>query len=206
MVQLLQDLVAGLARWGDAPALVAFADGARTDLNYSELDLNVRRLAAGLIADGIEPGEPVGIFAEESTRDWTHANSVVYDPERDAVIISSRHTNQVVAFYHLDDEGPQTQVRWILGAGATMPIDGDLTYYQHSAEVNPDGTLIIYDNGNFRPGTSPDERPLGTRSDAIAPGASARASGSPSGTVSQIHMLSDLPRGLSARLVVIVRA
>ena len=47
-----------------------------------------------------------GIFAGTNTRDWTHANSVIYDPERDAIIISSRHTNQIVAFDHLDEEGP----------------------------------------------------------------------------------------------------
>ncbi|MEM8745576.1 MAG: aryl-sulfate sulfotransferase [Actinomycetota bacterium] len=97
-----------------------------------------------------------GIFAGENNRDWNHANSVTYDPDRDAIIISSRHTNQIVAFDHLDDEGPQTQVRWILGDGATMPFEGEQTYYQHAVEVNPDGTLVVYDNGNFRPGDSPD--------------------------------------------------
>jgi len=98
-----------------------------------------------------------GIFAEENTRDWNHANSVTYDPERDAVIVSSRHTNQIVAFDHLDAEGPQSQLRWILGAGSTMPLDGEPTYYQHAVEVNDDGSLVVYDNGNFRPGTSPDD-------------------------------------------------
>ncbi|WP_040492775.1 aryl-sulfate sulfotransferase [Ilumatobacter nonamiensis] len=98
-----------------------------------------------------------GIFAEENTRDWTHANSAIYDPERDAIIVSSRHTDQIVAFDHLDDEGPQSQLRWILGAGATIPFDGEPSYYQHAVEVNDDGSLILYDNGNFRPGTSPDD-------------------------------------------------
>jgi hypothetical protein len=98
-----------------------------------------------------------GIFAGTNTRDWTHANSAVYDPERDAIIVSSRHTNQIVAFDHLDDEGPQAQLRWILGDGATMPLDGEQTYYQHAVEVNDDGSLVVYDNGNYRPGTSPDD-------------------------------------------------
>ena len=98
-----------------------------------------------------------GIFAGTNTRDWTHANSVTYDPDRDAIIISSRHTNQIVAFDHLDDEGPQAQLRWILGDGATIPLDGEQTYYQHAVEVNDDGSLVVYDNGNFRPGTSLDD-------------------------------------------------
>lgn len=105
-----------------------------------------------------------GIFAGQGLRDWNHANSVTYDPDRDAVIISSRHTDQIVAFDHLDEQGPQTSVRWIIGGGATiaeggdhLPLDGEQTYYQHAVEVNEDGTLVVYDNGNFRPGTSPDD-------------------------------------------------
>ena len=111
---------------------------------------------------GFEMCVTTGIFAGDDTRDWNHANSVIYDPERDAVIISSRHTNQIVAFDHLDEEGPQSSVRWILGAGATiadggvnLPLDGEPTYYQHAVEVNEDGSLIVYDNGNARPGTTP---------------------------------------------------
>ncbi|MFK7919419.1 MAG: aryl-sulfate sulfotransferase [Ilumatobacter sp.] len=105
-----------------------------------------------------------GIFAGDDLRDWNHANSVTYDVERDAVIVSSRHTNQIVAFDHLDDEGPQSSLRWILGAGTTipdggvnLPLDGEPTYYQHAVEINADGSMIVYDNGNFRPGTSPDD-------------------------------------------------
>lgn len=118
---------------------------------------------------GTEMCVTTGIFAGEELRDWNHANSVIYDPERDAIIISSRHTNQIVAFDHLDDEGPQSSVRWIIGAGATipdggdaLPLDGEPTYYQHAVEVNEDGSLIVYDNGNARPGTSlgdPDNPP-----------------------------------------------
>jgi hypothetical protein len=98
-----------------------------------------------------------GLFAGEQIRDWTHANSVVYDPGRDAIIISSRHTEQIIAFDHLDELGHQTQLRWIIGAGATIPLDGDPPYHQHAVEVMADGALVFYDNGNGRPGTSPDD-------------------------------------------------
>jgi hypothetical protein len=106
---------------------------------------------------GREMCVPAGIFAEENARDWNHANSATYDPVRDAVIISSRHTDQIIAFDHLDEEGPQSSVRWILGAGATMPLEGEPTYFQHAVEVNPDGSIIVYDNGNSRPGTVPND-------------------------------------------------
>ncbi len=95
------------------------------------------------------------LFAEPEHRDWTHANSVTYDVDRDAILISSRHTDQIVAFDHLDAEGPQTQVRWIIGAGATIAFEGDLPYHQHAVEVLPDGALVVFDNGNGRPGTDP---------------------------------------------------
>jgi hypothetical protein len=108
---------------------------------------------------GSEMCVPAGIFAEENARDWNHANSVTYDPMRDAIIISSRHTNQIIAFDHLDDEGPQTQLRWILGEGSTIPLDGEPTYYQHAVEVNADGSLIVYDNGNSRPTSLDPTRP-----------------------------------------------
>jgi hypothetical protein len=97
-----------------------------------------------------------GFFAEPVNRDWTHANSVVYDPGRDAIIISSRHTDQIVAFDHLDDVGHQTRVRWILGAGSTMPFEGEPSYHQHAVEVIDETRIIVYDNGNGRPGTAGD--------------------------------------------------
>ncbi|MGB0113721.1 MAG: aryl-sulfate sulfotransferase, partial [Ilumatobacteraceae bacterium] len=101
--------------------------------------------------------EDDSLFAEPEHRDWTHANSVVYDPDRDVVITSVRHTDQIIALDHLDDLGPQQSVRWVLGAGATMPLDGEPTYHQHAVEVTDDGALIVFDNGNGRPGTSPDD-------------------------------------------------
>src|SRR6056297_2657727 len=93
------------------------------------------------------------LFESTDFRDWTHANAVIYDEQRDAIIISSRHTDQVIALDHLDDLGPQTSVRWILGAQGTIPLDGDAPYHQHAVELQDDGSILPYDNGNFRPGT-----------------------------------------------------
>ena len=63
-MQTLQDVLAGLNRWPDAPAIVSFRDGTKETLTYSELNNLARRLAAGLIAHGISVGEPVGIYAD----------------------------------------------------------------------------------------------------------------------------------------------
>ena len=108
-----------------------------------------------------------GLFATQEKRDWTHANAVVYDPGRDAIIVSSRHTDQLIALDHLDDLGPQRQLRWIIGTGATMPLDGDPTYHQHAVELLDDGAIIIYDNGNGRPGTEVDDPDHPTYSRAV---------------------------------------
>ncbi len=104
---------------------------------------------------GDELCDDEGFFASDGVRDWTHGNAAVYDEARDAVIVSSRHTSQIVAFDHLDAEGPQTSVRWVFGASGTIPITGgDAPYYQHAVEVQDDGSILLYDNGNNRPGTA----------------------------------------------------
>ena len=98
-----------------------------------------------------------GLFATDINRDWTHANSVIYDETRDAIVISARHTDQIIALDHLDEEGPQSQLRWIIGAGGTIPFEGDLPYHQHAVELMDNGDYIFYDNGNGRPGTEVDD-------------------------------------------------
>jgi hypothetical protein len=45
-------------------------------------------------------------------------------------------------------------VRWIFGENGTIPIVGDPPYYQHAVEVQDDGSILLYDNGNGRPGTT----------------------------------------------------
>jgi hypothetical protein len=100
--------------------------------------------------------ETDGLYESIDFRDWTHANAVVYDEQRDAIIISSRHTDQVLALDQLDDTGAQASVRWILGTQGTIPVDGELPYHQHAVELQDDGSIMLYDNGNLRPGTELD--------------------------------------------------
>jgi hypothetical protein len=102
---------------------------------------------------GHELCEDRGPFTSELGRDWMHANAVIYDADRDAVIVSARHTNQVIALEHGDEEGPQSDVLWIFGEHGTMELDGDPPYYQHAVELQDDGSILLYDNGNDRPGT-----------------------------------------------------
>jgi hypothetical protein len=97
----------------------------------------------------------------EGFADWTHANSVVLDIERNAVLVSLRSSDWVIAIRYADDEeGDSGDLLWRLGAEGDFELRGDGALWQdhqHAAQVLPAGNLLMYDNGNFRPGTSPDD-------------------------------------------------
>ncbi len=106
---------------------------------------------------------PVFMYAAfGDVKDWTHANAVVYDPKRNALLVSVRHLNAVLAIKYEDDaNGKSGDVLWRLGPGGdfTLAGPGELQYHQHAVEVQDDGSILLYDNGNDRPGTdanSPD--------------------------------------------------
>ncbi|MBW3663298.1 MAG: aryl-sulfate sulfotransferase [Actinobacteria bacterium] len=88
--------------------------------------------------------------------DWTHANAVVLDEERNALLVSNRHTDTVDAIRYEDDEdGPAGELLWRLGEAGdfTLQEGGEWFYHQHAPQVLPDGSILIYDNGNRRVGT-----------------------------------------------------
>jgi hypothetical protein len=95
---------------------------------------------------------------EAGTRDWAHANAVIHDPSDDSIIVSLRHQDAVIKFSR------QTgQLIWILGThnnwdqaqfGSFLldPVGEPFLfqYHQHAPEVTDDGTILIYDNGNYK--------------------------------------------------------
>jgi len=86
----------------------------------------------------------------EEPYDWTHANALVYDAERDRVLLSLRNQHAILAI-----DWQSGDVRWQLGPGGDFDLTGppeDFFYNQHSPELQADGTLLVYDNGNERPG------------------------------------------------------
>ncbi len=89
--------------------------------------------------------------------DWGHSNGVLHDPSDDSIIVSLRHQEAVIKFSRATGD-----LIWILG-----PPDGwkpafqpflltpvgvpfEWQYHQHAPALTPNGTLILYDNGNFR--------------------------------------------------------
>ena len=93
----------------------------------------------------------------EGAMDSEHINAVIEDPRDDSLIVSVRHQNAVVKISR--DTG---ELRWILGPPANWgpewqpylltPVGTPFVwqYAQHSPIITPQGTLIMFDNGNYR--------------------------------------------------------
>ncbi|CAN5711950.1 hypothetical protein BH24ACT3_BH24ACT3_03490 [soil metagenome] len=52
----------------------------------------------------------------------------------------------------LPADGPAGELLWELAPDGTLPLDGDQPDHLHAPEVQDDGPILIYDNGNDRPG------------------------------------------------------
>lgn len=99
--------------------------------------------------------------------DWSHCNNITVDPSDQGWIVSSRHQDTV---FKLDPVS--NTVRWILAPPANWPPHlealrlqpvGDIAwpYHQHGPEMLADGTLLLFDNGNYRASPWTGEEPLG---------------------------------------------
>lgn len=119
---------------------------------------------ADLLDPAEQPGpvicEPVPFTTwypdEPNAGDWTHANSIAVDPAG-RLLVSLRHLHSVVALDFGDDDEMRGQLLWQLGPGLDFALEGDPAgwqYMQHAPEIDEEGNLILYDNGNLRPGTT----------------------------------------------------
>lgn len=91
--------------------------------------------------------------------DYTHLNALVLDRTHNALLMSIRHLDTVMAVrYHADKHGPAGQVLWRFGPrGGDFKMTGSglFQYHEHAIELEADGSLMMFDNGNDRPGTNP---------------------------------------------------
>jgi arylsulfate sulfotransferase len=94
--------------------------------------------------------------AHGPTRDWTHANSVSYDPRDNSFVVSLRSQDAVVKVNRADG-----RLAWIFGipGGWNAPwsdkvlgaADGiQWPFHQHAAAMTAGGNLLLFDNGNHR--------------------------------------------------------
>jgi len=97
--------------------------------------------------------------------DWGHANAVIEDPSDNSIIASLRNQNAVVKFSRATGQpvwilgppenwGPQWQPYLLTPVGAPF----EWNYGQHAPTLTPQGTLLVYDDGNFR--ASPFDPPV----------------------------------------------
>jgi hypothetical protein len=89
--------------------------------------------------------------------DIEHANALIEDPRDDSIIVSMRNQNLVFKFAR--DTG---QIKWLLGPPANWgpdfqtylltPVGAPFEWQfgQHAPMITPQGTLLIYDDGNNR--------------------------------------------------------
>ena len=79
--------------------------------------------------------------------DWTHGNGIVYSEADDSILMSLRHQEWIVKI----DHGTGSVV-WVLGNGGDFTLEsGTWFFHQHSPEWQPDGSLLLYDNGAGNP-------------------------------------------------------
>lgn len=97
-------------------------------------------------------------FTLRNTLGWDseHANAVIEDPRDDTLIVSMRHQDAVIKFTRTG------QLKWILGPHENWgpafqpylltPVGSPFAwnYGQHAPMITPQGTLLVYDDGNFR--------------------------------------------------------
>jgi arylsulfate sulfotransferase len=89
--------------------------------------------------------------------DWAHANAVLHDPSDDSIIVSIRHQDAVIKFSRTTGS-----LKWILANHDSWPPElqpylltpvgepFEWQYHQHAPTLTPSGTLLLFDNGNYR--------------------------------------------------------
>jgi len=82
--------------------------------------------------------------------DWTHANSLFYDPTDHSLIVSFRHQSWAVKINYNDAHG-NGNIIWKLGFGGnfSLPSGDPVTDWfsgQHDVEIHPNRTLTLFDN------------------------------------------------------------
>jgi hypothetical protein len=121
--------------------------------HYSHLDFDDTMMSAPTLEGG-------------TAYNWTHANAVSYDPATQTLHLSARLLSRVTAIDY-----PAGTIQYNMGFGLPSMPSGDATFgdnlfsWQHAPELQPNGNLVIYDNGNRRDHT--DQTPASGVSKAI---------------------------------------
>jgi arylsulfate sulfotransferase len=87
--------------------------------------------------------------------DWSHANNLRYDESDDSIVVNFRYQAAAMKIDRATKE-----IKWIFGeptgwgdlADKVLKPEGDVRwpFHQHSPSPTPNGTLLIFDNGNYQ--------------------------------------------------------
>ncbi len=88
-------------------------------------------------------------FTASDVSDYVHANSLQIDPADGNVILSMRHTSSIVKISRTTGA-----ILWTLGGKSDDfgLAPEQLTGFQHHANKQADGSLLVFDNGTYAPG------------------------------------------------------
>ncbi len=86
--------------------------------------------------------------------DWIHANSVTLDPSDNNLVVSSRHQSWIWKIAYENGTG-NGHIIWTLGMGGDFALPSGVGQeewfsYQHNAQFQANGELVLFDNGNYR--------------------------------------------------------
>jgi len=87
--------------------------------------------------------------------DWSHANTVLYDPSDNTIMVNFRYLSSILKI-----DRNTRDIKWIFGEPSDyadhlksklIELDnGDWFWHQHSPSLSPDGTLLIFNNDNYK--------------------------------------------------------
>ncbi len=96
---------------------------------------------------------------KDGALDWTHSNALFYVEHLDALLVSVRHQNQVIAI-----DRDSSEVLWTLGADGDFALtSGGWFASQHAASMVSEDEVMLYDNGNEK--ADPESRAVRYRLD-----------------------------------------
>jgi arylsulfate sulfotransferase len=124
---------------------------------FDYLDINRTSLKATCVTGG--PGCPAQFFSKKPNGqlytvalDWTHANSVFYDPRDGSLIVSFRHQSWAIKINYNNAKG-NGDIIWKLGFDGDFALASGLPVTdwfsgQHDVEFQSNGQLTLFDNNN----------------------------------------------------------
>jgi hypothetical protein len=137
------------------------------------------RLDADRIGYDVITGDYWDEFFEETTRDWSHANALAYDPATNRIWVSLRHQDAIVSLDRTTGEIDRilgTPDEWdpAFAPKLLSLTSGAWPFHQHGHQLLPDGSLLMFDNGNYEavppgnPVATPQSRAVQYQVDAAA--------------------------------------